>query len=250
MVLLRIIGGKWRSRRIESPPTDRTRPMPDRIKGSVFDILGARLGTPGAVPELRVADFFAGSGSLGLEAVSRGAAGCVFIERDRAVLQVLRRNLEVLRAGPQSRVAAGDAWRRSLSSLLGQDGPVGLAFVDPPYADSRDCSPKGKASRLLRRLVRGRWLTMRGRHASNRDQQTDGSLWIEGNTEARPSVSSPRPGDPTASARQMPRPQHPGNRCGLGEVPRFIGGRNPPSPLFCRRWWVALRFARPTMMIA
>lgn len=159
MVPLRIIAGKWRSRRIESPPSDRTRPMPDRVKGSIFDILGARLGTPGAVPELRVADFFAGSGSLGLEAVSRGAMGCVFIERDRAVLQVLRRNLEALQAGPHLRVVAADAWRRSLSGLLGQDRPVGLALVDPPYADSRDCSPSGKTSRLLRRLVRGRWLT-------------------------------------------------------------------------------------------
>ena len=133
--------------------------MPDRVKGSVFDILAARLGTPGAVPGLRVADFFAGSGSLGLEAVSRGAAACVFIERDRTALRVLRRNLEALGAGSDLRVVAGDVWKRSLTSLLDQDQPVGLVFLDPPYADSHDCSPRGKTSRLLRRLVRDRWLT-------------------------------------------------------------------------------------------
>lgn len=133
--------------------------MPDRVKGSVFDILAARLGTPGAVPGLGVADFFAGSGSLGLEAVSRGAAACVFIERDRTALRVLRRNLEALGAGPNLRVVAGDVWRRSLTGLLDRDRPVGLVFLDPPYADSRDYSPGGKTSRLLRRLVRGRWLT-------------------------------------------------------------------------------------------
>jgi len=96
---------------------------------------------------------FAGSGSLGLEAVSRGAATCVFVERDRAALQVLRRNIDTLQADAQARVVAADAWRRSVSGLLGGVEAVGLIFVDPPYADTRDSGPSGRTARLLRRLV-------------------------------------------------------------------------------------------------
>ncbi|MCH7814456.1 MAG: RsmD family RNA methyltransferase [Planctomycetes bacterium] len=92
---MRIIAGRWRSRRIAAPPSRTTRPFPDRIKEAVFDILGARWGSPGTVPPLWVADLFAGSGSLGLEAVSRGARGCVFVERDRAAQ--LARHVEQLR---------------------------------------------------------------------------------------------------------------------------------------------------------
>lgn len=159
MAGLRIIGGKWGSRRLESPPASRTRPMPDRVKGSIFDILGTRLGTPGSLPAVQVADFFCGSGSLGLEAVSRGAAGCVFVERDRTVVQVLRRNLETLQAGPELRVVLADAWRRSPASLWDPEQLLGLVLVDPPYADTRDCGPRGRTARLLRRLVHGPHLT-------------------------------------------------------------------------------------------
>ena len=154
MAGIRIIGGKWRSRRIEPPPTGRTRPMPDRVKGSIFDILGTRWRTPGMVPEYGVADLFAGSGSLGLEAISRGAARCVFIERDRRALQVLQRNLSVLDACSQARAISADAWRRSLGELIADDGPFGLVLLDPPYADARDWSPGAKMPRLLRWLIR------------------------------------------------------------------------------------------------
>jgi 16S rRNA (guanine966-N2)-methyltransferase len=159
---MRIIGGKWRSRRLEVPPTDRTRPMPDRVKESIFDILGTRFGTPGLLPPVQVADFFSGSGSLGLEAVSRGATGCTFIERDRAVLKVLRRNIEALHAGPELLVVSADAWKCSAARLLGWDQPGDVVFLDPPYADTRNCGPKGKAARLLRRLVQGPCLTDEG----------------------------------------------------------------------------------------
>jgi 16S rRNA G966 N2-methylase RsmD len=82
----------------------------------------------------------------------------VFIERGREALAVLRGNLDALEAGPELRIVGADAWRRSLSGLLTVDGPIGLAFVDPPYADTRNTGPSGKTARLLRRLVGGRWL--------------------------------------------------------------------------------------------
>ena len=78
---MRIIGGKWRSRRLSFPRWGRTRPMPDRIRESIFDILASRFGLCGTLPSLKVADLFAGSGSMGWEAVSRGASGCDFIEK-------------------------------------------------------------------------------------------------------------------------------------------------------------------------
>jgi len=149
----RIIAGRWRSRHLEVPPPDRTRPMPDRVKGAIFDILGSRLGTPGgAVPSICVADLFAGSGSMGLEAVSRGARRCVFVERDRIVLGVLRRNLDRLQAEPGLRVVCGNAWTRPLDKLAEPGETWGLVFVDPPYRDSRDTGPTGKVARLLARL--------------------------------------------------------------------------------------------------
>jgi len=154
MSSMRIIAGRWRSRRIEAPLAHGTRPVPDRVKGAVFDILGSRLGTPGALPPVCVADFFAGSGSMGLEAVSRGARGCVFVERRPEALRVLRRNLDRLQAGPSLRLVGADAWTYPSDRVLPLGQSWGLIFVDPPYRDSRDSGPGGKVSCLLARLVR------------------------------------------------------------------------------------------------
>src|SRR3989304_6946937 len=104
---MRIIGGQWRSRRLLRPETDSTRPMPDRVKQAIFDMLGSRYDDPGALPPLLVADVFAGGGSMGLEALSRGAAFCSFFERDRQALEALCSNIESLGAGQESRVVAG-----------------------------------------------------------------------------------------------------------------------------------------------
>jgi 16S rRNA (guanine(966)-N(2))-methyltransferase RsmD len=148
---LRIIGGVWRSRRLVRPDTEATRPVPDRVKQTVFDILGSRFGTPGALPPLRVADVFAGSGSMGLEALSRGAQSCCFYERDREVLAVLRRNVETLRAGAVSTIIVRDAWRAAARDPNGR--AFDLIFLDPPYRDSEDVSPIGEVSRFLHRLA-------------------------------------------------------------------------------------------------
>jgi len=147
---MRIIGGQWRSRRLIRPQTDSTRPMPDRVKQAIFDMLASRYDDPGGLPPLFVADVFAGGGSMGLEALSRGAAFCSFFERDLNALEALRGNIESLGAGPNSRVVIGDAWRASMATPNRQ--PFALIFLDPPYRDCEDTTERGKVRRFLRQL--------------------------------------------------------------------------------------------------
>ena len=124
--------------------------MPDRVKEAVFSILGSHYDHPGAMPSLRVADVFAGSGSMGLEALSRGAASCCFFERDRVALDALRRNVRVLGAEELATVVTHDAWRASMADPDGR--PFELVFLDPPYRDSEDLSESGAVRRYLARL--------------------------------------------------------------------------------------------------
>ncbi len=106
-----------------------TRPTADRVRQALFDALWhAPWGGRGAVEGARVLDAFAGTGALGLEALSRGAAGAVFIESDRAALAALRRNVAMLDEAARCRVIAGDATRPPRA-----DAPCGLVFLDPPY---------------------------------------------------------------------------------------------------------------------
>ncbi len=130
---------------------DQTRPMPDRVKETIFNILASRFGCPGTLPLLRVADAFAGSGSMGLEALSRGAGSCCFFERGREALEILRRNLESLAVGPEGVIIARDAWRYALTDSAGR--PFELVFLDPPYRDSADTSASGRVRRYLQRLL-------------------------------------------------------------------------------------------------
>jgi len=148
---MRIIGGRWRSRRLAQPPTTRTRPIPDRVKEALFSMLGSHYGCPGALPALSVADVFAGSGSLGLEALSRGAVSCCFYERDREALKALHRNIASLEADTVSSVNTRNAWIHAVSDDSGQ--AFGLVFLDPPYRDSEDTSETGAVCQYLRRLA-------------------------------------------------------------------------------------------------
>ncbi len=124
--------------------------MPDRVKQTIFDMLASRYDSPGALPPLFIADVFAGGGSMGLEALSRGAAFCSFFERDRQALEALRGNIESLGAGPNSSVVAGDAWRASMATPNGQS--FALIFLDPPYRDCEDTTDRGKVRRFLGKL--------------------------------------------------------------------------------------------------
>lgn len=119
--LMRIIAGHAKGRRIHGPPGRDTRPMTDRVREAVFSALG------GAVDGADVLDLFAGSGSIGLEALSRGAERAVFVERSRPALEVLRSNIERVGLG-------GEVHRADVATYLaGAEEPFDLVFVDPPY---------------------------------------------------------------------------------------------------------------------
>jgi 16S rRNA (guanine966-N2)-methyltransferase len=120
---MRIIAGAWRGRPIEAPPGDVTRPTSDRAREALFSMLASRLGT---FEGLRVADLFAGTGALGLEALSRGAAHCTFVETDRKAIEALKRNVAKLGAGDRADV-------RAQSALHPPPGPFDLILMDPPY---------------------------------------------------------------------------------------------------------------------
>lgn len=146
---MRVIAGRFRGRPLEAPGGETTRPITDRIKESIFNIIGARLGTLGALPDVDVLDVFAGSGSFGIESLSRGARRCVFVERDRAALRALRANLEKLDLpADTARIAIENAWK--FQPRTADDTRIGLAFVDPPYRDVEDAP---RVVELLARLA-------------------------------------------------------------------------------------------------
>jgi len=118
---MRIIAGIWRGRTIVAPTGTDTRPTSDRTREALFSMLASRLGS---FDGLRVADICAGTGALGLEALSRGAAHCTFIERDRTAVGVLRANIEKLGANADVRPIAAEGFK---------GGPYDLVLIDPPY---------------------------------------------------------------------------------------------------------------------
>jgi 16S rRNA (guanine966-N2)-methyltransferase len=120
---VRVIAGELRGRRLVAPPGTTTRPTSDRVREATFNALTSLDVVDGAV----VLDGFAGSGALGIEALSRGAARCTFVERDRGALAALRANLERCGLGPdRASVVPGDIAR--------VEGEWDLALLDPPYA--------------------------------------------------------------------------------------------------------------------
>jgi 16S rRNA (guanine966-N2)-methyltransferase len=125
--MTRIIGGAGKGRRLRAPKGDATRPTGARVRQSLFDILAARL------PGCRFLDAFAGSGSVGLEALSRGASRVVFVEKARAALESVRENAALLaRGGGQVQVFHQDA--RVAVAALGDSGVrFDVVFLDPPY---------------------------------------------------------------------------------------------------------------------
>ena len=124
--------------------------MPDRIRESVFSFLGTYFDAPGSLPPLRVADVFAGSGSMGLEALSRGAAACRFFEREPVAITALRQNIEALDAGDSATIVARDAWVAAICD--GEEQPFDLVLLDPPYRDSENTTPQGQVHRYLQQL--------------------------------------------------------------------------------------------------
>jgi 16S rRNA (guanine966-N2)-methyltransferase len=151
---MRIIAGKWRGRTLLSPPAGATRPILDQVKGALFNILGAQLALPGRLPPCGVLDLFCGTGTLGLEALSRGARRCVFVEKDRGAVRGLRENIAALGAAAESVVLQADLWKASVPMLLPAEA-FDLVFVDPPYADADTRQPGCRVPGLIEALVAG-----------------------------------------------------------------------------------------------
>jgi 16S rRNA (guanine966-N2)-methyltransferase len=120
---VRVVAGELRGRRLIAPGAGTTRPTTDKVREAVFNALASLDVVVGA----RVLDLYAGSGALGIEALSRGAAHCTFVERDRAAVGAIRENLTILGLGDRSRVVVADA--RIAAAGIDAD----LAFADPPY---------------------------------------------------------------------------------------------------------------------
>jgi pantetheine-phosphate adenylyltransferase len=135
---LRVTGGELAGRRLRAPATRGVRPTADRVREALFARLGSWDGA-------RVLDLYAGSGSLGIEALSRGAARVVFVERSAAVIATLRANLAALGLEPRARVVRGDA-KATLRRLAREGERFDLVLVDPPYAS-------GEAPRVLASLA-------------------------------------------------------------------------------------------------
>lgn len=125
---MRIIAGLRRGHKIDGPDGPKTRPTSDRVRESIFNILADR------VEDRVVFDLFAGTGALGLEALSRGAERAVFVERDRDQAALIRRNIATLRFEDRATVAPIDTYRWLRGLTLPDNAPV-LVFLDPPYAE-------------------------------------------------------------------------------------------------------------------
>jgi 16S rRNA (guanine966-N2)-methyltransferase len=137
---MRIISGIWRSRPLIAPKGETTRPTADRTRETLFSMLASRLGS---FEDLQVLDLFAGSGALGLEALSRGAARCTFVEQDRAALEALESNISKLGAKAQC-----DVRKTSVLSLGPARTAYDLVLIDPPYGTGAGAVALDKLARL------------------------------------------------------------------------------------------------------
>jgi 16S rRNA (guanine966-N2)-methyltransferase len=154
---MRIIAGEWRGRPLAAPEGRGTRPTSDRAREGLFSMLASRLGS---FEGLHVADLFAGTGALGLEALSRGAAFCLFVDNDRDAVATIRRNLE--RFGAADR---GDVRAQGVEHSPPPTRPCDLVFLDPPYRS-------GLATAALERLAAPAWVAPGGLVSI----ETDGAL--------------------------------------------------------------------------
>jgi 16S rRNA (guanine966-N2)-methyltransferase len=143
---MRIVGGRLRGRTLAGPRNQAIRPTSDRLRESLFNILAHAFGDP--VADARVLDLFAGTGALGLEAMSRGAAFALFVDDGAEARALIRQNVEALGLGGATRIFRRDATRLGAAHPV---EPFSLAFLDPPYG-------KGLAEKALVSARDGGWL--------------------------------------------------------------------------------------------
>ena len=141
---MRIISGTKRGLKLLPPKTNDTRPITDRVKESLFSILYKYDVIPGA----RVADLFCGTGSTGLEAISRGADSCVFVELSRQVTAILQKNIDRAGFSEQAKVLKANAFKSGAPMYL-KDNKYDLIFVDPPYKMALDTEQGSQLGKLL-----------------------------------------------------------------------------------------------------
>lgn len=153
---MRIIAGEWRRRQLRAPPGEGTRPTADRTRETLFAMLASRLGS---FDDLAVADLFAGSGALGLEALSRGAASCLFVEHDPAAIRALRANIAALRAQARCEVRAS-----SVMQLGPATAPLDLILLDPPYGSGAGAVALDRLHRLGW-IGEATWIALESAHA-------------------------------------------------------------------------------------
>jgi 16S rRNA (guanine966-N2)-methyltransferase len=169
---MRIIAGQRRGHKFDGPKGSGTRPTSDLVRESLFNILGA------LVEGRLVIDLFAGTGALGLEALSRGAARAVFVERNRENIALIRRNVAKLRFEDRARVLAADAyrWARSFQPV---DGEPVVVFLDPPYREFEDRSRKRGQLLvdLLAALPPGSIVAVESRRTLGGDVLPDAEAW-------------------------------------------------------------------------
>lgn len=135
---MRIIAGTWRGRPLVAPKGDATRPTADRTREALFSMLVSRIGS---FEDLAIADLFAGSGALGLEALSRGAGSCLFVEQDKPALEALKANIAKLGAKADIRAT-------SVMALGPAAKPLDLIMMDPPYGTGAGSVALDKLARL------------------------------------------------------------------------------------------------------
>jgi 16S rRNA (guanine966-N2)-methyltransferase len=144
---MRVVAGRFRGRALQAPDDMSIRPTSDRVRESVFNILTHGIGDF-SLDGVRAIDLFAGTGALGIEAVSRGAAYCLFVEEAPEARALIRKNVEAMGLTGETRI-----FRRDATDLgpAGNMEPYGLAFLDPPYG-------KGLGEKALAALAEGKWL--------------------------------------------------------------------------------------------
>lgn len=143
---MRIVAGKFRGKQLEAPKSDEIRPTSDRVREAVFSIIGSRIG-----PHLDgryVLDLFAGTGALGFEALSRGAAHCVFIDTGIEARGLIRGHIELFGVGGQTKLLKRDATDLGPAERI---KPSDLVFVDPPYG-------KGLGEKAIASALAGGWI--------------------------------------------------------------------------------------------
>src|ERR671916_1686468 len=143
---MRIVGGRFRGRTLAGPKSDAIRPTSDRLRETIFNILAHGYDDP--VEGARVLDLFAGTGAMGLEALSRGASFALFVDDGAQARGLIRQNVETLEVGGATRLFRRDATRMGAAA---PNAPFSLVFCDPPYG--KDLAPRALAS-----CAAGGWL--------------------------------------------------------------------------------------------